>query len=468
MAATEALSAQIHELIAAREREGILGLANQTTPAEWADIVPRLDSTEIAVLLHWLPDEQVPELLAELDPAYAAMILRTLSRREAADMLEAMPPDDASDIVAELPKAEAEQILVIMEPSEAEELRKLAEFEPDSAGGIMNPAFVAIAPDLRADQAIVALRKVAEQAESLSYVYVLDPEDHLQGVLSLHRLVLSPSDTPIRDLMVEDVLRVRAEADREVAARLLTDHNLLALPVVDDENRLLGIITPDDIADVLVAEATEDIERLGGSQPLDIPYRVASVALLVRRRIVWLLLLFAAEAYTGTVLRHYQDETESVIALSFFIPLLIGTGGNVGSQTVTTLVRAMAVGEVRLRDIWWVVRKEFVVGGSMGLAMAAFAFGRAATLHVGRDVGYVVALTVLAICIWSATVAAVLPLLLRKLRIDPAVVSAPLITTLVDGTGLMIYFTIAKLILDFSAADTAMRILPNCLFGPIR
>jgi magnesium transporter len=181
---------------------------------------------------------------------------------------------------------------------------------------------------------------------------------------------------------------------------------------------------------------------------LDTPYRLASVQLLVRRRLVWLLLLFVAEAYTGSVLRHYQSETEQVIALSFFVPLLIGTGGNVGSQTVTTLVRAMAVGEVRLRDVRWVMTKELAVGLSMGIVMAVVAFGRAALLNVGSKVGLVVALTIASICVWSAVVAAVLPLVLRKLRVDPAVVSAPLITTVVDGTGLFIYFTIAKVILD--------------------
>jgi magnesium transporter len=276
---------------------------------------------------------------------------------------------------------------------------------------------------------------------------VLDPEEHLLGVLSLHKLVLSQPETPVSELMIADPFRVRADADQEIAARTLTDHNLLALPVVDEENRLLGIITEDDIADVLQQEATEDMERLGGSQPLEIPYRIAPVSLLVRRRIVWLLMLFLAEAYTGTVLRHYQAETEKVLALSFFVPLLIGTGGNVGSQTVTTLVRAMALGEVRLRDIRWVVIKEVSVALLMGAIMAVFAFGRASILHVGSRVGYVVALTVFSICIWSALVAACIPMVLKKLRVDPAVVSAPMITTIVDGTGLVIYFTIAKAIL---------------------
>lgn len=447
MATSEQLRSEIHELIAARGRDGIIGLAGRLSNAEWAAVVPQLDPDELAILLGWLPEDQIPLLLEELDPADAAAILRTYSRGEAADLLEQMAPDDAADVYAELEAGEAEQILVAMEPAEAAEILELAAYPPDTAGGIMTPAFIAIDPEMRAEQAIQALRLVAKQAETIYYVYVLDPEEHLLGVLSLHALVLAQPETPVRSLMIADVFRVRADADQEVAARILTDHNLLALPVVDDENRLLGIITEDDVADVLEEEATEDIARLGGSQPLETTYRLAPVALLVRRRIVWLLMLFLAEAYTGTVLRHYQGETEKVVALSFFVPLLIGTGGNVGSQTVTTIVRAMALGEVQMRDIRWVFIKEFSVAAVIGVTMAAVAFGRASLLHVGGDVALVVAVTILSICVWSATVAAVLPLVLKKLRIDPAVVSAPLITTLVDGTGLVIYFTVAKMVL---------------------
>jgi len=441
------LLTHVRALIRARDRAGVAGLAERVDAVGWADVVPSLSPPEVAALLQWLPDAEVPELLAELDPFQAADILRTLSRHEAADLLEAMAPDDATDVIEELPDAEAEQILVQMEPAEAAELRGLLAYPPDSAGGLMTPAFVAVAPGLRADQAVAALRRVAEEAETVNHVYVVDGET-LLGVLSLHRLVLSRSDTPVRHLMVTDPIRVRADADQETAAHLLTERNLLALPVVDAEDRLLGIITQDDVADVLEEEATEDIERLGGSQPLETPYRLASVPLLFRRRIVWLLALFVAEAYTGTVMRAFEDELDKVVALAFFVPLLIGTGGNVGSQVTTTLVRAMAVGELRLRDIRWVLGKEVTVGLAMGAVMAAAAFGRAELLGVGADVGVVVALTIATICLWSSAVAAMLPLVLRRLRVDPAVVSAPFITTLVDGTGLVIYFTVAKVVLN--------------------
>ena len=445
--ATEDLLGEIQELIREREREGVRGLAERVGPSEWAALVPELDPGEVAVLLQWLPDDEVPLLLEELSPAEAAAILRTLSQAEAATLLSGMDPDDAADVVEELSDPEAEGILIRMAPDEAAQIRGLADYPPDSAGGIMTPEFVAVSRDARAGEAIAAIRRLVDEAETVNYVYVIDAERHLLGVLSLYRLLLSRADTPVSELVAPSTVRVRASADQEAAARLLTERNLLAIPVVDDDDHLLGIITDDDVADVLEAEATEDIERLGGSQPLNVPYRLSSVTLLVRKRIGWLLLLFVAEAYTGTVLRNFEDELTTVVALSFFIPLLIGTGGNIGSQTVTLIVRAMALNEVSFRDVAWIAFKEMRVGLILGLIMAVVAFGRAALLNVGPDVGIVVSITILAICLWSATVAAVLPLALRRLRIDPAVVSAPLITTLVDGTGLIIYFEIAKYVL---------------------
>jgi magnesium transporter len=247
--------------------------------------------------------------------------------------------------------------------------------------------------------------------------------------------------------MIRDPIRVRAEADQETAARLLVDHNLLALPVVDEDDRLVGIITQDDVADILEEEATEDIERLGGSQPLDTPYRLAGVGLLLRRRIGWLLFLFVAGLMTSQVLDVFNEQLERDDALKLFIPLIIGIGGNVGSQTVTTLVRAIGVGEVDLRDVGWVLAKEMSVGLLAGLIMGVAGFLRAG-LGEGVALGIIVGGTIVCVTIWSATVAAVLPLVLRRLRVDPAVVSAPLITTLVDATGLLIYLSIAGFVLS--------------------
>ncbi|MEZ4562423.1 MAG: magnesium transporter [Thermomicrobiales bacterium] len=445
--ATDELLEEIRDLISEREELGIRGLTDRLGPSDWADILVRLDDDEVAILLETLPPAELPEVLEELDPANAAAILRLQPREEAADLLEAIDPDDATDILAEIPTEDREQILRAMAPAEAAEIRELSAYPPDTAGGRMTPAFVAIAPDVRADDAIVLLRRVAEEAETIYYVYVLDEAEHLLGVLSLHNLVLTRPNTPVSDVMVEDPIRVRADADQETAANLLVDKNLLALPVVDAEDRLLGIITQDDVADVLEEETTEDFERIGGSQPLDMPYRFAGPRLLVQRRIGWLLFLFLAGLLTSQVLQHFSERLEGVPILVAYIPLIIGIGGNVGSQTVTTLVRAIGVGEVRLSDVGWVLAKEMAVGLTVGLIMGIVGYLRVG-FPEGFQVGLVVGATIVCVSLWSATVAAMLPLILDKLGVDPAVVSAPLISTFVDATGLLIYMTIAGLLLS--------------------
>jgi magnesium transporter len=230
---TAHLLADIQALIRERERDGIRGLAEVIGPAEWADLVPQLHPAEVAVLLQWLPDDEIPELLEELAPAEAASILRTLSQPEAAALLQEMDPDDAADVVEQLLPEEARGILVQMRAEDASEIRDLTAFAPNSAGGIMTPAYVAVSHDATAAQAIAAIRRLVDDAETVSYIYVTDTEHHLLGVLSLYRLLLSPAVTPVAQLMAPNTIRVAADTDQETAARLLTDHNLVAIPVVD-------------------------------------------------------------------------------------------------------------------------------------------------------------------------------------------------------------------------------------------
>lgn len=410
---------------------------------ELAELLLRLGPGELATVEPFLGPNRLADAVAQLDPSEAADLLLRFSRADAADILEEMDPDDSTDVVEELKPAEAESILAEMRPADAEEIRKLLTYPAHTAGGRMTPQFISISPDVTVAAAMRLIRTQAPRAETIYYVYVTDEAGRLLGVVSLRDLILADPTSRIEDVMRTQVLYAPAGADQEVAARLLVDHDLLAVPVVDEAERLLGVITADDVADVLEEEATEDIERLGGSQPLDAPYLRTSIFQVARRRIVWLLALFVAEAYTGTVLRHYEDTLAAVVSLSFFIPLLIGTGGNVGSQITTTLTRAMAVGDVRLRDVVAVLRKEIGVGVILAVVMGLATFGRAWMLGVEPHVQQVVAATAACVVIWSSAVAAVLPLALRRLGIDPAVVSAPLITTLVDGTGLIIYFTIA-------------------------
>jgi magnesium transporter len=343
--------------------------------------------------------------------------------------------------------SQADDILAEMRPAEAEEIRELLVYPPQTAGGRMTPEFVSITPSVTVAAAMRLIRAQAPIAETIYYVYVTDRYERLLGVVSLRDLVIANPQQLISEVMRHQVIRVPAEVDQEEAARLLMEHDFLALPVVDGDGRLLGVITADDIADVLEEEATEDIERLGGAQPLEEPYLSASPFLLFRKRVPWLLVLFVAALQTSAVLQHFQQELERMVVLAFFVPLLIGTGGNVGSQVVTSVVRAMAVGEVRFGHWWRVLRREVLVGSIIGLAMGLATFVRAETMGVGPNVAVAVGLAALFIVIWSGSVAALLPLGLKRVGFDPAVASAPLIATVVDGTGLFIYLTIARVVL---------------------
>jgi magnesium transporter len=444
---------QIRSAVGAGDVQRAQSLANRMLEDDALALLEDLTPEELGKLFAFLGDETLARLLARLDDRDAAHILSRMTASQAADILEEIDPDDATDIFAEMELADpsaAGTVLVEMEPDEAAEIRDLMAYAPDTAGGIMTPAFVAVYPDLRVDETVRGLRQVAEEAETVNYVYVVSREDEsLLGVLPLHRLVLNQPHVEVGELMIRDIVTVPLGADQEEAARLVNDLDLLAIPVVDDSNRLLGIITADDVGDILEEEATEDMERLGGSQPLAVPYLRASPWLLFRKRIIWLLVLFVAQFFTVTIQENYSDLLVEVVLLAAFIPILIGTGGNVGSQTVSTIIRAMAVGEVQPHHILRVVGKEALTGLALGVIMGGLMYARAEiTPDSSPQIALVVGATVLILTTWAATVGAVIPIVLSKLKMDPAVVSAPFISSFVDGTGLIIYFTLARLLLN--------------------
>lgn len=435
--------------VLARNAERVGAILRNLPPDDAARVLDELTPQYLGAAMALIGDEQLAGVIENFPASEAARLLVKLGRAEAADILEEMDPDDAADVVEEMRDEDAAAILIEMEAPHAAELRELLAYPPESAAGHMTGAVVTVSPDLSVEQALVAIRRVAQEAETIYYVYVTDNADKLLGVLSLRDLVLAAPNAPITQITRRDLVKVRADADQEVAARMLTERGLLALPVVDADNTLLGIITADDVADVLVEEASEDIARLGGSEPLDEPYMRSSVWALARKRIPWLLLLFLGGALTSNVLHYFQETLDTVVALTLFIPLLIGTGGNVGSQTVSLLVRAMGVGEVQFRDVGRVLVKELSVGLMIGAIMAAAGFVRALTLGEGYEIAITVAFAAAFIVLWAAMVSAVLPLVIRRVGVDPAVVSAPLITTVVDATGLFLYLSVARLLLGF-------------------
>src|SRR5690606_721896 len=280
--------------------------------------------------------------------------------------------------------------------------------------------------------------------ETIDVLYVVDDQRRLIGVVTLRSLVLAAADALVGSIMIAELVWASTDEDREEVARRLLAHDLLAIPVVDRERRLVGIVTVDDAVAVLEREDTEDVVRMGGASPLGEPYITASVPRVFRARVGWLLVLFVAEAFTGTVLRAFEGVLEEVVALAFFVPLLIGTGGNAGSQTTTTIVRAMAIGEVRFGDAARVMWKELRVGLLLGLTMAAVGTVRAVTWGTGHQLAFVVASALVAVVLLATFVGSFLPMVLRRLRLDPAVVSAPFITTFVDAAGPLTYFLLGR------------------------
>ncbi|MBB6170995.1 magnesium transporter [Nocardiopsis mwathae] len=417
-----------------------------TDPHERGEELAGLDQERAGRLAHLIGPAATAGLVESVDRHTAADFLGRLPLATAVGVLGLIRTDRAAAILREMPSPLVVEVLARMGRDRAAPLRTVLAHPPTTAGAHMTPVFIALPAETPAGEAIERVRESAADGAVAFTLYVTGDGGELLGVVAFRSLVLAPAAAPVAELMRTRVVTVAADADREEAARLLNAHDHAALPVVDD-GRIIGVITADSVAEIVEEEATEDAERQGGSAPLDVPYLHASPMKLWRKRILWLLVLFAAEAYTGTVLRHFEEELEAAIALAFFIPLLIGTGGNTGTQITTTLVRAMATGEVALRDMGRVVRKEMGTGMLISMAMAGAAMIRAWMLGVGPQVTLVVVLSVAAIVLWSALVSSILPLVLRRVGIDPAVVSAPFIATLVDGTGLIIYFEIAKLVL---------------------
>ncbi|TFH36310.1 MAG: magnesium transporter [Anaerolineales bacterium] len=422
-----------------------------------SELIRSLRSPDQAELFEGLDDHQRIALLPKLAPAQSADILEELEDSDALELFAALLDEDAVRIIGEMEPDELADLIGAAKPEVArailtkledpEEIHPLLLHPNDSAGGLMTSEFLALRRRMTATDALRAIHAWKPDSEALHYLYVVDAVGVLQGMVSLRQLIVAEADSPLVEIMDPDVISVVTGTDQEEVARLMTRYDLVNLPVVDSDARLLGVITIDDIVDVLEEEATEDIQRFGGALPLDQPYLRTSVLSATRKRIGWLLLLFLTESLTGTVLRHFEHELQSVVALAFFVPLLIGTGGNAGSQTTSTLIRALAVGDIDMSDAlraWW---HEMRVGLLLGVGMGVVAYTRALLWGTSALLALTVALTLSTLVVWANGLGSILPLIAARLGIDPTVVSGPVMSTLVDATGLFIYFSIARSVL---------------------
>ncbi len=410
-----------------------------------ADLFNELEDEQQTALLPQLDPEDAADILEELDDEDAADLAVTLPRETLARIIDEMEPDEAADLLGELEPADQEYVLERLE--DHAEVRPLLLHPEDSAGGLMTSEFLALGRRMTVGDALTALRTWKPDAEDIYDVYVVDRFGRPSGTISMRQLLMEDPAALLIDVVETDLVSVLVGTDQEEVARLMARYDLATLPVVDAQGMLAGVITIDDVVDVLEEETTEDFQRFGGTEPLDRPYLDSSVLTVVRKRIGWLLLLFLTETLTGSVLRHFEDEMAAVVSLAFFIPLLIGTGGNAGSQTTSTIIRALAVEDLDKRGLLRPLFHELLVGILLGSVMGVVAYGRAVLWGTGTAVALTVAVSIFAIVVWANVLGSVLPILASRLRIDPTVVSGPAMSTLVDATGLFIYFTVAGVIL---------------------
>ena len=442
------------ERIHLRLDESSVGISHQLAHLDVADLAELLNQlllAEAATVISMLPIARVIELFDHSEMRRRAAILEQLEPERVAQILEGLSADERTDVIQRMGLHECHRVLPKLNPEIRSELEGLLQYPAHTAGGIMTTEFVRLDSKWTVGEALKHIRAVAREKESIYACYVLAEETNaLLGAVSLRDLVMAELTTPVTEVMRRKPVSVNALDDQELVAKKIAKYNLLAVPVLEKDGSVVGFVTVDDVIDVLVEEQTEDILRMAGVEPgaLDKPYFDNPISRVVRKRIGWLLLLFVAGTLTSAVLHRFEDELATVVALSFFIPLLIGTGGNAGAQTVMTVIRSLALGEIGIRHAWRVVVREASTGMIVGLLVAPIAFGQALLWSVPIALALTVAVTMLAICLWSTTVGALVPIVAERFGVDPAVLSAPLITTLVDATGLVIYFSIAKVILE--------------------
>ncbi len=445
----ETLEQRAQELLETDDMTALQELLAPLHPADIADILDRLPDDEQVRTFRTLPLEVAAEVLAEASGETTREILSELPTEEAGDLLDQLDSDDVAEILTEDVPEQQQVLLAAMEDEEAAGVRALLAYRPQTAGRLMTDSFVRASASMNADAALQLLRDSAADTDTLGYLYIVDQRQVLEGVVSLSKLLQMAPGQRLGDVMRTGIVGVAPETDQEEVARIVSQYDLAAIPVIDGQQRIVGVITVDDVIDVLLEEGTEDVLRFGGVEIPDADETYFTVPLMsaVRQRVVWLMLLFVAGTLTSFVVGLYENELAQVIILSTFIPLIIGTGGNTGAQTVSTVIRGMALGEIRLRDAGRVLLRELSTGLVLGGILGIIALIWTSVTGQGLQIAAVVACSVLAVCVWANTIAALVPLVARRLNVDPATVSAPMISTLVDATGLAIYLSIAKVLL---------------------
>jgi magnesium transporter len=446
---------EIRELIEAQDLATLGDVLNGWLPADLAGLMAGLRPDEEVQVLRALAGPLAAQTFEYLDLATQERLLEALTEDEAARLLEGMAPDDRTALLEELPGERAERLLALLSPRERAVARALLQYAPDSIGRLMTPDFITVKKTWTFKRVLDHVRTHGRDSETLNVLYVVDDHETLIDDLRIREVLLAPLHSSVRDIMDGKYVALNVTDDKQTAVGVFRKYDRSALPVVDAQGTLVGIVTIDDVLDVAEQEATEDIQRFGGLEALDEPYVATPFWALVRKRASWLVILFLGELLTATAMGFFEHEIARAVVLALFVPLIISSGGNSGSQAATLIIRALALGEVRLRDWGMVMRRELAAGLALGLLLGSIGFVRIALWsqfspiygpHWGL-VGLTVGLSLVGIVLWGTLSGSMLPFVLQRLGFDPAASSAPFVATLVDVTGLVIYFSVAVVVL---------------------
>jgi magnesium transporter len=449
MKSIELFRPEIEEMIGGRRWQELHELLTELPAPDLADLLFEIGERQRIVILRLLPRDLLPEVFSYLDAGAKEDILKALTDEETRVILAGLTPDDRTDFLEELPGQAIQKVLNMLTPEDRHEALQLLGYPAETVGRLMTPDYVAVRPEWTVGQALDQIREKGMDSETINIIYVTNIMGKLIGVMGLRRLILSKPQEQVEQIMEDTIISISALADREEAVQKIRRYDLVALPVVNAGGILLGIVTIDDLFDVAEEEVTEDFQKSAAVNPLKTSYRESSVLSLYGKRVIWLAALLGVSVVTTNIISSQVETLASAIALAFFIPLLIGTGGNTGAQSSTLMIRAMATGDIRDRQWVGAVMRELGIGALLGITMGAASWVLG-IFRGGWQIALIVSLAMVAIVVTSSILGVMLPLILQRFRIDPAVASNPLIASMMDIIGLVIYFAIAAVVLGLA------------------
>ncbi|MGI8819440.1 MAG: magnesium transporter [Chthoniobacterales bacterium] len=449
------LQPEIKALIDARDFAAVRQLFSDWPPADVAEVLLDMEENDQVIIFRVLPHDLAADVFEYMDVEAQQQLLRGMAQEQVVGILNEMSPDDRTALLEEMPSAAARQLIRLLTPEERRVAQALLGYPEGSVGRLMTPDFIAVHRDWTIREVLDYVRENGEDSESLNVIYVVDERGKLIDDIRIREFLVTPLSARVSDLMDENFVALSVHDPEQDAVNVFRKYDRTALPVSDSNGVLVGMVTIDDMLDVAEEEATEDIQKLGGSEALDEPYTTIPFLRMVKKRATWLVILFVGEMLTATAMGYYEREIEKAVVLALFVPLIISSGGNSGSQATTLIIRAMALGEVRLRQWWLVMRKEIQSGLTLGVILGTIGFLRIAIWSAFSSVygphwilvALTVAFSLVGVVLWGCLAGSMLPFLLRRCGLDPATSSAPFVATLVDVTGLVIYFTIALLMM---------------------